>query len=115
MNKYRVYLDDIRPIPDDFDILVKTAPECIALLKTKCVSFISLDHDLSFIAYVDNSGQFTCPEGTGYDVALFIEESAFNGTLPRLGWSIHSMNPVGVKKMEAAMRNADKYWTSRGE
>jgi len=97
----RIWLDDERPMPEEgFDTHVKTAQEAIALLKTGKVEFISLDHDLG------------PPEaGTGYDVAAWMEEQAFNCNLEQVGWNVHSANPVGVKKMEAALNNANKWWS----
>lgn len=96
----KIWLDDIRPMPDDFDCHCLRADIAINLLKTGIVSEISFDHDL---------GE---PEnGTGYDVAKFIEERAYDGTLPfPIGWAIHSSNPVGRRNIEAAMKNAAKYW-----
>lgn len=96
----KVYLDDCRPMPLDFDVLVKTAGEAIELLKTGKVTHISLDHDLGL----------ETETGSGYDVACFVETGAFNGTLPELTWSIHSANPVGRAKMSQALNNAVRYW-----
>jgi hypothetical protein len=42
----RVWLDDERPKPSDFDIHVKDPESAIALLKAGLVSHLSLDHDL---------------------------------------------------------------------
>lgn len=95
----RVWLDDVRPMPSDFTHWAKTADEAIALLKTGLVEEISLDHDLGL-------------EKTGYTVALFIEESAYNGSLLPLKIKIHSQNPVGKEKMKQAIRNAFKFWAS---
>ena len=98
--KLRVYLDDCRPKPEGFDIRVLTAPEAIDILAQCEVEHISLDHDLGLLP----------EEGCGYDVAKWIEEAAFHGNIPRLTWAIHSANPVGRKRMEAALTNADRYW-----
>ena len=95
----RVYLDDVRPMPAGFDINPKTAKECIELLQVGKVDFISFDHDLG------------PPEaGTGYDVALWIEEHAFLGTFGRVDWIIHSANPVGRRNIESAMGSAERFW-----
>ncbi len=94
----KIYLDDIRIEPENFDIRVETGEELIRILKTEKVDFLSLDHDLG--------------EGmTGYDVALFIEEAAYNDSLSRIEWAIHSANPVGRWNIMLAMKNADKFWT----
>jgi hypothetical protein len=94
-----LWLDDVRPMPDGFDIHVKTAHEAIAVLKTAKIKKVSLDHDLGDEA-----------NGTGYDVARWIEEAAFNGELAPLDWAVHSQNPVGVEKMKQALQNADRFW-----
>ena len=100
----KIWLDDQfdeleKRYPPNGWIGVKTAPETIALLQKGNVEAISLDHDLG-------------PEeaGNGYQVAKWIEQSAFNGSIPRLTWHIHSANSVGEVNMAAALRNADRFW-----
>jgi len=95
----RLWLDDCRPLPADWDVMVQTAPEAIARLASGVVSAISLDHDLGPVE-----------AGTGYDVARWIEEAAYGGVLPRLAWSLHTDDPVGRERMRAALVNADRYW-----
>jgi len=95
----RVWLDDERPMPDSFDWHVTTADGAIALLETGLVTNISLDHDLG---HKEN--------GTGYDVACWIEQAAFERRLPRLMWDLHTANPVGMQKMLAALINANTHW-----
>lgn len=80
------------------EVWVKTAQEAISLLQTGKITHISLDHDL---------GEHS---DTGMTVAKYIEEAAFHGTLPRLEWTVHSMNPIGRKNMEAALTNANRFW-----
>jgi len=48
--------------------------------------------------------------GTGYEVARLIEEGAVHGTIPELEWRVPSANPVGRENIEAAMKNAERYW-----
>lgn len=99
----KVFLDDERPTPEGWH-RVYTADEAISLLRTGKVKEISLDHDLG------DDKKF----GTGYDVASFIEERAFFGTMKPVRWSIHSANPVGRKNMLAALENANKMWRTDG-
>lgn len=99
----RVWLDDVRVMPCGYDIHVKTAPEALEFLASGHVTKISLDHDLG-----DDK-----EAGTGYHVACWIEEAAFHGSIPKLDWHIHSANPVGIRKMEKALRNADRYWRNQ--
>jgi hypothetical protein len=105
----RIWLDDERDPKNAFiqakfgsksnDVWAKTAEEAINLLESKRFIAISFDHDLG-------------TEKTGLDVARWIEEHAFNRTLNKLDWSIHSMNPVGKENIERTMKNADKFWNS---
>jgi hypothetical protein len=92
----QVWLDDERPCPDGYEHC-RTAFEAIALLATGNVEAVDLDHDLG-------------TKDTGYDVALYIEQGAYDRTLPRLKWSLHTANPVGLAKMRAALMNAERYW-----
>jgi hypothetical protein len=103
-NGINLWIDDVRN-PAVFSphyewVWVKTAPAAIAALETGAVERISLDHDLGLGDAI----------GSGYTVAKFIEEAAFLGNIPRLNWSLHSQNPVGVTNMRAALTNADRYW-----
>ena len=96
-----LWVDDVRPMPDDYSLHAKTAELAIEILESRLsVHRISLDHDL---------GAF----GTGYDIAKWIEEQAYYGNLPRIAWEIHSANPVGCKNMEAALKKADEYWRNK--
>lgn len=83
---------------DGDEVWVKTAGQAIHYLKQGNVVSISLDHDLG-------SGA-----GTGLDVAKWIEEQAYYRTLPRLSWSVHSMNPVGRRDIARTMKKADEFW-----
>jgi len=100
----KVWLDDLREMPTDFDIHVTTADEAIALLTTGKVTEISLDHDLGEVKY-----------GTGYDVACYIEKAAYSGQLFPIKVTIHSANPVGRAQMEQAITNAESYWSCRNK
>lgn len=105
-----VWLDDVRPMPPGFDVQVRTAAEAIALLQRGDVRLVSLDHDLGDAA-----------NGTGYEVARWIEEHAFRWVqgdedgLPPLEWRIHSQNPVGLHNMLQALRKATRFWTQGAE
>lgn len=111
MESLDIWLDDLRD-PKDPEIQkrygakpwmtwVKTAQEAIDLLATGKVRSISFDHDLG-------SG------GDGYEVAKFLEERAFQGTLPSVQWAVHSDNPEGARYIRLAMGNARRYWDSKG-
>jgi hypothetical protein len=96
-----IWLDDVRPMPEGYDVHCKTAEEAINLIKSGKVTFVSLDHDL---------GE---PEaGTGYQVACAIETLAWSNAIPKLGWAIHSANPVGRNNMQSALRKAIHFWSN---
>lgn len=94
----KLWLDDVRPAPEGWTA-VRTAAEAIAVLTSGTVAVVSLDHDLGPVE-----------AGTGYDVVSWIEAQAAAGTLPRIAWRIHSANPVGVRRMEAALHSAERFW-----
>ena len=95
----RIWLDDIRPMPEGFTHWCRTPIGAIDLILKGEVEHISFDHDLGF------------PEPyNGYKVASFIELQAYLGKIPRLTWDIHSANPVGRHSIESAMKNAERYW-----
>ena len=96
----RVWLDDVRPKPDDFDVHIKDIKSAKELVITGRVTFLSFDHDLGHMS--DNY--------TGYDLAVFVEELAAEGLIPKFGWAVHSSNPVGAEKIRQAMRSADRFW-----
>ena len=93
----RVWLDDVRPMPEDYDFHVETMDDAIDLLESYEVTHIGFDHDLGLHTQ------------TGYELACWVEHQATLG-LPRLTWSIQSDNPPGKKKIKAAMEMADRYW-----
>ena len=90
----KIWLDDERPAPDGWT-LCKTYEECVGLLPI--ATHISFDHDLG-------------GDKTGYDVAKYIENLAANGLNHKIGWAIHSANPVGRTNIQLAMLNAERYW-----
>lgn len=98
----RLYLDDIRPTPSGFDLRVYTAHEAIDLLKQGNITFISFDHDLG-----------EAENGTGYDVAKWIEEAVITNNFLLPDWAVHSANPVGRQNINSAMLSAEKYFYKR--
>jgi len=97
--RMKVWLDDERPMPPEFNRHMKTAEDAIAMLATGLVETISLDHDLG-----------AEKNGTGYDVACFIERAAYSGQLAPIEIMIHSANPVGRERMEQAIAKATEFW-----
>jgi len=106
----RLWIDDVRPMPDDYDLWAKTAIEAKVYIGSNLdITHVSFDHDLG-----DENG-------TGYDVACFVEvisESDYwlrnrpevKPIIKPFTWDIHSANPVGSKRIEQAMKNAERFW-----
>jgi hypothetical protein len=92
----KLWLDDIRhPAAHGCAgwTWVKTAREAIELLATGSVIEASLDHDLSVQATMGNPAP---NEETGYTVVRWMEE---HDVWPPGGVRVHSMNPVGRRRM----------------
>jgi hypothetical protein len=88
-------------MPTGFDIHCRTAKETIDVLSQQRVSHISFDHDLG-----DGNG-------TGYEVACWIEEQAALKTLAPITWTVHSSNSVGRANISQAMQSAQRYWVTK--
>lgn len=94
-----MFLDDERmpdgvpglPEPDDW-VIVRSAAECIALLETREVIAVSLDHDLG------------ADVPTGYDVACWLELAHAEGRPVPPQLYVHTANPVGRARILAALR-----------
>jgi hypothetical protein len=95
----KLWLDDLREMPSSFDVWCKTSAEALEILEKHPypVSAISFDHDLG-------------GEDTGYRVAQWIERAAHDHAVQRMGWRVHSANPVGKQNIEMAMYKAEHFW-----
>ena len=94
----RIWLDDIRPMPDGYDMKVDNEFLLEVLISNGKVSHIDFDNDLG-------EGN-----GSGYGVACYIEKLAASGMLNPISWSIHSDNAPARKRIEQAMLNAQNFW-----
>lgn len=104
--KVFMWLDDLRD-PKEFGapeaLWVKDPWSAMELLRSGQVGKISFDHDLGAF---DASGK----EVSGAEVASCVEELAFEGKLDALPeWAVHSANPKGRERIEAAMRSAGRF------
>lgn len=91
----KIWLDDVR-VPSSEWVWCKTSKDVIQYLVSCEVSEVSLDHDLGL------------DDETGYDVLTWLELEIFNNPargIPKI--YIHSANPVGRKKMLAAIEQID--------
>ena len=89
----RLWIDDVRPPPDEYWHWAKTSKEALDVLGCD-VQEISFDHDLG-------------GDDTTMPVACEIERRAFAGRPIPPVWHIHSANPVGRRNLEAALRKAE--------
>jgi hypothetical protein len=96
----KVYLDDIRHLPDSTWTLAKTEAEAISLLENNDVSVISLDHDL---------GEPETEKGTGYGVLLWIEQKVRQNNYYPPKMLLHTANPIAAERMDAAIRSINLY------
>ncbi|KKW45863.1 MAG: hypothetical protein UY96_C0013G0020 [Parcubacteria group bacterium GW2011_GWB1_56_8] len=86
----KIWLDDERPAPFGW-LHVLTVSDAITMLGTGRVSDLSLDHDLGLSS------------GTGYDVLVWLEEKVATSAFELPNLFVHSRNPVGRKRMSAAI------------
>jgi hypothetical protein len=103
----RLWLDDERPAPEGWTACRWPAEVIAYLERGDDVEAVSLDHDL---------GETGHNPRTGYDVALWLEKAIVGGWLPPEGLEllIHSANPVGVRRIEAGLRQARDLARARG-
>lgn len=91
-----IYLDDIRDPPDINWTVCRTVKEAKKLFIQNEVDFISFDHDLG--------------EGeSGYDLAKWMVK---NFKYPKLGYTVHSSNPVGATNIKEILEWAKRkgFW-----
>jgi len=101
MKSIKLWIDDVRQMPSNFDLHARDAEEAIQMLRDYDITHVSFDHDL---------GQ----EASGYDIAAWVEMMAYTNELKRFTWQIHSANPVGASRIENAMKKADEFWERHG-
>ena len=107
-SKLHIWLDDERD-PTDPNIKelfgttgnetwIKTIEPIQDLILQNRVGFIDFDNDLG--------------EGNkeGRDLALWLEEKAFNNEIEPIEWHVHSQNTIAAPEIAKAMQNADKFW-----
>ena len=99
VDQMRLWLDDLRPMPEDYDFHAESAIDAMFLMAKFDISFISFDHDLG-----DNY--------TGYYLAVWIENMAAKGFRPP-AYRIHSANPVGAKNIDMAMKKAHETYVKK--
>jgi len=106
----RVWLDDVREMPEGFDVWAKNVYSMLGLLVSGNVTYISFDHDLG---YFDGKEDIN---NTGYYIATAIEKWSASEKdrdwFKPIEWDVHSDNPVGRKNIEQAMKSAERFWNT---
>ncbi|TZF81763.1 hypothetical protein FW774_17045 [Pedobacter sp. BS3] len=92
LNNTRLYLDDLRPIPQGFIELRSYKAFVKFISENGLPQFISFDHDLG-------------EEKSGYDCAKWLVEYCLNTNLPLPKFEVHSQNPVGRENIEKLLYN----------
>src|SRR3990167_753983 len=98
MAKIKLFVDDIRPCPDETWTLARTVSEAISAINTFDFEIISLDHDISHQVIVGQTSRpFPCDE-TFTPVAMFIAEK-YRDKDKKPEIIIHTSNPAGALRM----------------
>lgn len=83
----KIWIDDIRPIPEGYDVWIKRVDEAIDFISIHKdeISLLDLDHD---------AGDYFCYGGDYIKILDWMEEKGISIPI-----SIHSGNPYGVQRM----------------
>ena len=104
--KMKIFIDDLRPLPDDSYILLRSYDEAVNYVKQNGIpSFISFDHDLG----IDENDNLL---PSGYDFAKWLVEMDMENlyTFPDdFSFYVHSANPVGKANIETYLNNYLKF------
>ncbi len=92
----KLFLDDMRKAPFGWD-RVFTADECIAVLGSRRVEELSLDHDLHEEHYDTSRDSSTFTRPTGMAVVAWLERAGDQHWPPII--YVHSLNPSARAEM----------------
>lgn len=102
----KLYLDDLRPLPDNSYILVRSYDDAVNYVKQNGIpNFISFDHDLG----IDKNDNLL---SSGYDFAKWLVEMDMDNkyVFPSdFDFIVHSANPVGKVNIERYLNSYIKY------
>lgn len=99
IHKTKLWIDDVRPAPDDSWDIARTYNEAIEKLKKFHYNTISFDHDLGDFR---EDGR----EMTGYDILMWVVERLQNdlaGERLPTQYNVHSANPVAQQRMNGVI------------
>lgn len=94
----KLFLDDVRTCPFVGNwIVARNFDEAVEAMNKYDIEEAWLDHDLAEDHYVNlNNPGYVSPNKTGYDFVLWMRD---NKKWPTNLCMVHSMNPVGSRKM----------------
>ncbi len=132
----RLWIDDLRPPPSDYDLVARNAPDAIWYLLKGNITHVGFDHDYgqcepmlwSWItqarlfgadrSFVEQQLQtiWTNPDGidcgNGSYVADFVAIAARDLNLPPFTYSFQTANPIGKEHMTGSLREAEQHWVA---
>lgn len=104
----KIFLDDVRDPPDNSWTVARTYDMAREMIIHNFVEEISFDHDLGEVESLYlRPGTGYHP--SGYDLLCWIEELVLTKGLPAPRMNVHSANPVGVRKMNLAIKSLQEY------
>jgi len=102
----KLYLDDIRDLPDNSFVLVRSYKEAIEYINNNGIPlYISFDHDLG----IDEDGELL---PSGHDFAKWLVEMDMDNIhkFPdNFTFNVHSANPPGKANIESYINNYLKF------
>jgi hypothetical protein len=94
---YKMYLDDVRPMPADFDVHCTDYKSAVQYIQQFGLPiFISYDHDLG-------------TEESGFTLAKFIVNYCIDNNKKVPKYTVHSANPVGAENIRSYMDNFARF------
>lgn len=100
MREIRLWVSPNREMPSGYNAHARSYGEALKHLQTGMVSSICL--------HPSRHG-----EHTALDIALWIQQQALLGCLPRLAWEVHDQNHPIDRSIEMILGNADCIWRTQ--
>lgn len=91
----KLYLDDLRPIPEGFVGVRSYSEFVIFITQNGLPDYISFDHDLGL-------------QESGFDCAKWLVNYCLDNVKPIPKFVVHSQNPVGKQNIESLLNNFNK-------
>lgn len=91
----KLYLDDLRPIPQGHIGLRSYTEFVTYIIKNGLPDFISFDHDLGL-------------QESGFDCAKWLVNYCLDNNLQLPAFNVHSQNPVGKQNIYSLLQNFKK-------